>query len=92
MPSLKVLTAIRNDLESYVGNRIRLRTSQGRSKTMEGNGVLEKTYPNIFIVRLDQKKASRLVSFSYSDLLIEVVELTILDNGDEIKIEGVRTN
>lgn len=81
------LTQIRGDLENYVGSRIRLKANRGRRKTIIREGVLEKTYPHVFTVKLDDDKSSiPRVSYSYADILTEAVELTVLTNNSKIKI------
>ena len=47
------LQAIRHDLQNYVGKPIRLRANRGRKKILEVEGILEKTYPNLFVIRLE---------------------------------------
>lgn len=86
----RVLADIKQDLESYLGNQIRLKAYRGRNKVVEKEGVLEQTYPNIFIIKLDEKRSERRLSFSYSDVLTETVELTVCGKDGEIKIAGAR--
>ncbi len=87
MAAKKVLAEIKQDLEAYVGERIRLKANRGRRKVIERVGVLEQTYPNIFVIKLDEKKSSdRRVSFSYSDILTETVELSLCKDDEEKRI------
>ncbi|MBO8169915.1 MAG: Veg family protein [Thermoanaerobacteraceae bacterium] len=88
MAANKVLAEIKQDLEGYVGNKIRLKANRGRKKVMERVGILEKTYPNIFVIRLNEKKSIRRISFSYTDVLTETVELTVYNDDGEVKITG----
>ena len=84
MPQKNVLAEIKRDLDENVGKRIRLRANRGRKKIVEQVGVLEKTYPHIFVVKLDEKKSVvRRVSFSYSDILTETVELVVYEEDKE---------
>lgn len=77
-----VLADIKKDLEAHVGVRIRLKANRGRKRVLEREGVLEGTYPNIFIVKLEEaNQMERRVSYSYSDLLTEAVELVVLPSG-----------
>jgi uncharacterized protein Veg len=70
-----------------VGQKIRVRANKGRRKIVEKEGILEKTYPSIFIVRLDEDRAGeRRVSYSYTDVLTETVELVVSDSAGELKI------
>ncbi|KUO52868.1 MAG: Veg protein [Desulfitibacter sp. BRH_c19] len=88
----KVLADIKQDLDGYVGKRIRLKANRGRRKVIERVGILEQTYPNIFVIKLDEKKClGRRVSFSYSDVLTETVELSLCrEDGDKKIVCGER--
>ncbi len=88
MSAKKVLADIKRDLEPFVGNKIRLRANRGRKKVIEKTGVLESTYPNIFVVRLDEKQIERRVSFSYADILTDAVQLTVYHGDENIKIQA----
>jgi uncharacterized protein Veg len=84
----KVLSDIKRDLEPFVGNKIRLRANRGRKKIIEKTGILESTYPNIFVIRLDEKQIERRVSFSYADILTDSVQLTVCDGEENIRIKA----
>jgi len=74
-------------LDGHIGERILLRANGGRRKTIERTGVLEETYPSVFIVKLDEDKHSfERVSYSYADVLTETVELTICRDDEYIRI------
>jgi uncharacterized protein Veg len=73
-----VLDDIKRELESHVGEKIRLKANKGRKKIDEKEGILEKTYPHIFVVRIEEGNVSeRRVSYSYADILTETVELIL---------------
>ncbi len=74
--SKDVLLEIRKKLEPFVGQRIRLKANRGRRKTFEKEGILENTYPSIFVVRIDEPNYFQRVSFTYADVLTETVELS----------------
>jgi uncharacterized protein Veg len=76
MVSKDVLFEIRKKLESHLGEKIKLRANRGRRKTYEKEGVLESTYPSIFIIRVDENNYFQRLSFSYADVLTETVELS----------------
>jgi len=73
------LATIKQDLDKYIGKEITLKANRGRKKSIERTGILEKTYPAHFLVRLDESYFNRKLSFSYADILTNTVELT-LDN------------
>jgi len=79
LAATNALTQIRRNLESHVGQKIRLRAHRGRRKTLEKVGVLENTYPSIFVVRVEEPNYNQRLSFSYADVLTETVELTLVN-------------
>lgn len=87
------LSEIKSALDSYIGKKIRLKANSGRRKTIERTGILEETYPSVFIVKLDEDHhAFERVSYSYADVLTESVELTIFNNNNEqIPLKYVKT-
>ncbi|HHY60830.1 MAG TPA: Veg protein [Clostridia bacterium] len=92
MAAKEVLASIKSTLDDYVGHRIKLRANRGRKKVYERTGVLEKTYPHIFVIKLDEHHSVvRRVSFSYADVLTETVELTVYRGGKEQKIKAVKS-
>jgi len=82
------LWQIRKDLESHVGEKIQLRANRGRRKTLEKVGVLENTYPSIFIIRIDEPNYNQRLSFSYADVLTETVELTVFNQNGNHRISS----
>lgn len=81
------LNEIRRNIEGYVGQKVTLKANKGRKKIMVREGILENTYPNIFVVRIDGGYDSvRRVSYSYSDILTETVEITVCKDNQKIKV------
>lgn len=81
MASADAIKKIRRDVQSHLGKMVKLRANRGRKKTFEKEGVLEQVYPNIFIVKvIESPEFVRRISYSYSDILTDTVELTILDD------------
>lgn len=64
-------------MDSFVGQEVSLKANTGRKKVFEVNGILEQTYPNIFVVKFRERQVERRVSYTYADLLTEVVEVSI---------------
>lgn len=85
MNSKELLNAIKREVDGHVGETVMLRANSGRKKVMVREGVLEKTYPNIFIVRvIGKSNDSRTVSYSYSDILTETVQLIFNKNKESV--------
>jgi len=85
IPQTEIVGRIRDDLRSFVGTRMKLRANIGRCKVIEREGVLEETHPNLFVVKVEEKRnRTRRVSYSYADILTRTVELSDLENGDNL--------
>lgn len=92
MSSPRAISEIKKDLETFVGSKIRLKANRGRNRIVEREGILESIYPNIFVVKLDERKIERRVSYSYADVLTETVELFVYDKQDlEVRIASVNS-
>jgi len=74
--SKDVLCEIREELKDHVGETIKLKANRGRKKTFEKEGILENTYPSIFIIRVEENNYFQRLSFSYADVLTETVKLS----------------
>ncbi len=72
-----VLEKIRRDMDSFVGQEVSLKANTGRKKVFQVKGILEQTYPKVFVVKFRERQVERRVSYSYADLLTEVVEISI---------------
>ncbi len=85
------LLEIKRSLEAHVGQKIMLKANGGRRKTIERMGVLEETYPSVFIVKLDQEQhAFKRVSYSYADVLTETVEVTVCNDDGQVRISYIQ--
>ena len=79
-----VLEEIRDNVNSYVGQKVKVKANRGRRKAIEKEGILEKTHPNVFVVKIKDNNQTRRLSYSYADLLTDNVELEVKQ--DETKI------
>lgn len=74
------INEVKKNIEGCIGQKVLLRGSLGRNKSFEKEGTLVNTYPNIFVVKMDDSQ--RNVTYSYTDVLTKSVELEITsDNG-----------
>ena len=74
------LANIKKDLECRIGCKIMLVAQAGRKRKIERRGILTETYPAVFVVDLDQDEhAFERVSYSYTDILTETVEVQFFD-------------
>lgn len=78
---------IKRSLDDLIGEKVLLRANGGRRKTIERMGVLEETYPSVFVVKLDPPDGSfKRVSYSYADVLTETVELMLFRDGANVRV------
>lgn len=75
----KTLADIKRSLDAQLGKRLQLKANGGRKKTVECEGILSETYHAIFVIELNEDNACKRVSYSYTDILTEAVEITFLD-------------
>lgn len=80
------LTQIKRNIETCIGEKIQLKANRGRKKSFVREGVLENSYPSIFIVRFDNElDSTRRVSYSYTDILTKAVEIIVCSNNKKIQ-------
>lgn len=72
---------VRSDIKRIVGSKVRLETNKGRHKSVMSKGVVTNAYPSIFTVQVagDSPEADRRLSFSYTDVLTNSVEITLCE-------------
>ena len=76
MSTKQGIADLKADLNTHLGQGVSLKANSGRKKIVEHTGVLESTYPNLFVVNVTDATASRKFSFSYVDVLNGNVVLT----------------
>lgn len=74
MEKNRTVSSIKKTLESHLGEKVMLKANGGRKRVLVNEGVLESVYSSIFVIRL-QKDAQRTVTYSYSDVLTNTVQL-----------------
>ena len=73
----KDITDLKTDIGEMIGQKIVVRGSLGRSKSFEKEATIEKTYPNIFVVKYDDN--DRSVTYSYTDVLTRTIEMQVFN-------------
>lgn len=71
------ITNLKTDILEKVGQKIIVKGSLGRSKAFEKEAIIEKAYPNIFVVKYEEN--DRNVTYSYTDVLTRTVEVEVFD-------------
>ena len=81
------LSQIKKDIETYIGKKVQLTANGGRRKASVKEGVLEKSYPSIFVVKFENgEEVERRVSYSYTDVLTKAIELVIYKDDKKIQV------
>jgi uncharacterized protein Veg len=81
------LFQIKKDIETCIGEKVQLKANKGRKKAFIKEGVLENTYPSIFVIKFENDyETTRRVSYSYTDVLTKAVELVICKDNKRIQV------
>lgn len=76
------LERMKESLDNIVGQEIQLTLRRGRKRAIVRKGIIEKTYPNIFIIKLhavrDSQVHERRISYSYADVLTKAIEISVM--------------
>ena len=82
----KDYSQIKRDIETCVGERVKLKANKGRSKTIEREGIIEKSYPCVFVIRFEGDCSTRRISYSYTDVLTKSIEIFLLKDNKSIQV------
>jgi len=64
------IDTIKEKINELVGKNIYMEVCRGRKQVKKYNGVVENTFPSVFVVRLtDSGQVVNSLSYSYSDVL-----------------------
>ena len=77
------LQRVRQSINQQIGNRIKISANRGRHKFETAQGIIRETYPNIFLVEIEDesgKDQNKTVSFSYQDVITKDVRMMLLEN------------
>ncbi|MGE5614893.1 MAG: Veg family protein [Bacillota bacterium] len=81
------LFQIKKNIETCIGEKVQLKANKGRKKAFIKEGIIEKSYPSIFIIKFENEyETIRRVSYSYTDILTKAVELTIYKDDKKIRV------
>lgn len=86
MSGKKKVSKVQEALSQFVGSDVKLKANSGRRRYIERSGVLEGTYSNLFVVRVEEQSIERKMSFSYVDLLTGNVVLIVNRDGKDYRL------
>ena len=79
MISKESMVRLKQDVESYIGQEIDIKSNVGRNKILNKRGIIDSAYSNLFVVR--ESDSTRKLSYSYADILMNSLEITKVDDG-----------
>ena len=70
---------VRASVHQQCGNRVKIQLDRGRNKVDIQEGVIQKAYPSVFTILVDdeQDNAPQLLSFSYSDIITRDIRMKL---------------
>ena len=74
------ISNIKTEINENIGQKIIIRGAMGRKRFFEEEAIIENTYPNIFIVKNEEKDTN--ASYRYTDILTNELQISIF-NGNE---------
>lgn len=81
------LFQIKKNIETCIGEKVQLKANKGRKKAFIKEGVIENSYPSIFIIKFENEyETTRRVSYSYTDILTKAVEIVICKDDKRIRV------
>jgi len=78
---------IKKDIETCIGEKVQLKANKGRKKSVIREGIIENSYPSIFVVKFENEyENTRRVSYSYTDILTKAVEIIVCKDNRKIQV------
>lgn len=84
------LGEIKEYINDRIGEEVSLVTDRGKRRMKTRVGIVKNTFRNIFTVEISEGyDSSRIISFSYSDVLTKEVEFIVSEIPDEQQITEI---
>ena len=73
------ISKVRASVHQQCGNRVKIQLDRGRNKVDIQEGVIQKAYPSVFTILVDdeQDNAPQLLSFSYTDIIPKDIRMKL---------------
>ncbi len=73
------ISKVRASVHQQCGNRVKITLDSGRNKVDIQEGVIQKAYPSVFTILVDdeQDNAPQLLSFSYTDIITKDIRMKL---------------
>lgn len=80
------INQIKKNIETCIGGNVTIKANTGRNRITCKTGIVEKAYQNLFVVKIDD--TSKNISYNYTDLLTNMLEITSHETQDIIGSVG----
>ena len=73
------ISKVRASVHQQCGNRVKIQLDRGRNIVDIQEGVIQKAYPSVFTILVDdeQDNAPQLLSFSYTDIITKDIRMKL---------------
>ena len=71
------LSDVRKAVFRHRGSKVVVRANKGRHKYDVNEGIIKEVYPYIFMLEIKDNDENKMISYSYSDLLTNDVQMTL---------------
>ena len=73
------ISKVRASVHQQCGNRVKIQLDRGRNKVDIQEGVIQKAYPSVFTILVDdeQDNAPQILSFSYIDIITKDIRMKL---------------
>ena len=74
------ISKVRASVHQQRGNRAKIQLDRGRNKVDIQEGVIQKAYPSVFTVLVDDERDQnppQLLSFSYTDIITKDIRMKL---------------
>ena len=73
------ISKVRASVHQQCGNRVKIQLDRGRNKVDIQEGVIQKAYPSVFTILVDdeQDNAPQLLSLSYTDIITKDIRMKL---------------
>ena len=74
------ISTVRASVYQQCGNRVMIQLDRGRNKVDIQEGVIQKAYPSVFTVLVDDEREEnppQLLSFSYKDIITKDIRMKL---------------
>lgn len=76
----EIISKVRASIKKQCGSRVMIQLDRGRNKIDIQEGVIQKAYPSVFTVLVDDEREEnppQLLSFTYTDVITKDIRMKL---------------